>query len=445
MTRTREIFDRCFQRQHLETLFWHKIDGRLATGRDGTGLDQFKENLHSEIDLIRRKVYEKSYSFTRYKPKLLARGPDKKPRVVSIPTFRDRLTLIALNEVLLTVFSDLKTIKPHFHVSDIKSHLSSTSPNMSFIRIDVKDYYDSIECDTLLRNIRKRIRIHEITRLIEDAIYTTTVDSSPSRFGVPQGLSISNILAEIYLSDVDQKVRSTLGPAELYRRYVDDILVIAHPGRITPVYRKVKRFLENKQLECHPLDAEKHKTYTKPVVEGVDFVGFHLSRYNTSVRRKSYERVFFNLCAVFTQYKRNGNLQRFIWRLNLKITGCRFNGQRFGWMFFFSSTEDRKQLMRLDRFVSHKFQELGIPLRERRPKKFIRAFHEIRLNLSHTTYIPDFDTFSLTDMKRELNQIKGEPYHVLDTLNDDTIRRRFFDMVRNEVRTLEQDLWEEFS
>ena len=49
-------------------------------------------------------------------------------------------------------------------------------------------------------------------------------DDKQSEIGVPQGLSISDILAAIYLQDLDKYLSNI--PSSLSFRYVDDILIL---------------------------------------------------------------------------------------------------------------------------------------------------------------------------------------------------------------------------
>ncbi|WP_254844808.1 reverse transcriptase domain-containing protein, partial [Dickeya dadantii] len=79
----------------------------------------------------------------------------------------------------------------------------------SFIKFDVANFYPSIDHVKLISRLRKNIRDERVLKLIESAIKSPTVSKAskkdkPSALGVPQGLSISNILATIYLSNIDK-------------------------------------------------------------------------------------------------------------------------------------------------------------------------------------------------------------------------------------------------
>ena len=76
----------------------------------------------------------------------------------------------------------------------------------------------------------KIVRKKEILHLLKDAISQATLakpsggKKSYQTKGVPQGLSISNILANIYMAPIDCKYSKK--SSYKYYRYVDDILIL---------------------------------------------------------------------------------------------------------------------------------------------------------------------------------------------------------------------------
>lgn len=55
----------------------------------------FEAHLTDNIQIISKKVLAGAYSFTRYREILISKGRGKEPRVISIPTIRDKLALAA--------------------------------------------------------------------------------------------------------------------------------------------------------------------------------------------------------------------------------------------------------------------------------------------------------------------------------------------------------------
>ncbi len=163
-----------FRKAKLEQIYESHIATSRAVGRDGIRSNQFKDSLDSEIELIGRRVTSGTYQFAGYKEKLISKGASKIPRQISIPTFRDRLTLRALNNVLATVFPESKSTNPHAHIRKIWNISSVLPAGHCYLRIDIKNYYPSILHDQLLIVLQSKIRKPEILHLIKQAIQTPT-------------------------------------------------------------------------------------------------------------------------------------------------------------------------------------------------------------------------------------------------------------------------------
>ncbi|MBY3755754.1 reverse transcriptase domain-containing protein [Azospirillum formosense] len=358
MPKPYQIFCKKFKKSNLQYLFEERISKTRTVGRDGVRTSQFADRAIDEVDLISRKVANGTYKFTRYREKLISKGPLKAPRMLSIPTVRDRLTLRALCDFLAEVYPEAVTRKPHDYIKSIKEQLVASDQNAAFLRIDVRDYYPSVNRDLLIKDISKKVRKAEAISLIEKALTTPTF--RPGEGGVPQGLSISNILANIYLLEFDSVIRKN----HKYYRYVDDILIICKSfSHAQDVFNEVKWRLKNERhLECHEL-GDGSKSCISNIQRGVDYLGFHLSSSIISVRESSLRKMISGIISLFSRFRTGaGDAKydaKFTWLLNLRITGCRFEGKNYGWMFFFLQSEDTRQLARLDRLVRNKIIDSG--------------------------------------------------------------------------------------
>lgn len=436
-----------FNAEYLRNLFVEKIVLSSAVGRDGVKRGIFADNLENEIGLILSKVEAQTYQFTGYKEKLISKGAGKEPRQISIPTVRDRVTLRALCDLISNVFVDSKIVPPHEYIKAIKSLAAELGDDYSFLRMDIQTYYPSINQDILLRRIRRRIRKPQIVSLIEKAIKTPTgkrnIPENSNHNGVPQGLSISNILSSVYLAHIDEKYKGKTH----YFRYVDDILIICRSTEAHQVYKDLRADIQRTaRLKCHTLEgAESKKTRIERISDGIDYLGFHITNKTVSVRPSSYKRMFTNLLKVFTNYKYKKEKKRFLWRLNLKISGCVFEGKRLGWMFFFSQTDSTSQLMRLDAFVAKLTRKYHLQNDADKIKTFIKSYHEIRYNANNTDYIPDFGQYSIEQKVEIICLLTNKEPAEVTTWNVALIEERFRKCTLREVVQLEKDLLEVFS
>lgn len=326
---------------------------------------------------------------------MVNKGKGKPPRDLYIPTIRDRLLLKAMNNFLSKIYeAEIDQKMPQMVIRDVKNILESNKYD-SFIKVDIKSFYPSINVDILFRIIKKKVRGQVFIRLLKQALNPKNAQGSSKIDGVPQGLSISNTLAYIYLIDIDCYF-NLLDDVE-YFRYVDDIFILCKKSDSVEIIADLMRLFESKKLTLHPIEKSGSKSKFGSIsLDTFDYLGYMFSNGKVTVRNSSVNTMRIGLVEIFTAYKyaTNKNPDFLRWRLDLKISGCIHEGKMRGWLFFFSQINDLSLIYELDHFVkilSHKFKvESILPT----TKKFSTAFFEITHNLSRTKYIPNFDKFS---------------------------------------------------
>ena len=170
-----EAFNSVFTERHLKALFAEKLQNRASVGLDWVTVGAFRERLDSEVDLIVRKCQAGTYHFTHYRELLISKGPNKLPRCISIPTVRDKLVLLALNEVLKRVYGlDIVTQTPQIVISQIQEEIENNIFD-SYVKYDISSFYASVDHKKLLSMLHRRIRKKQVLSLIVGAITTATV------------------------------------------------------------------------------------------------------------------------------------------------------------------------------------------------------------------------------------------------------------------------------
>lgn len=411
-----------------------------ARGKDGVRQGQFSRNLDGEIKLIKDKIESGSYDFTAYREMLISRGHKRYPRQISVPTIRDRLTLRAVLEHLKHAFPEAISPPPHRYIKEIKNQLKSVRENSSFLRMDIRDFYPSIEHERLLKKLKDRNLDQRFVKLISSAIETPTGDAKERpTIGVPQGLSISNMLASIYMLDFDQACPTDT----FYKRYVDDILIVAPSEKIKSTYEDFHGRLAAIGLKSHPM-GKKGKTEEARVTKSIQYLGYEISKRRVSVRKDSLARMFNNLAKVLTSIRKGKDQQRHLYRLNLKITGCIINNSRRGWIMFFSQTEDKSQLAFLDEWLRKQLAETP-DLNLDGIKTFKRAYYQIRYNLSKTKYIPNFDSYDLSQKTEVIGILSNRSDEQIAAMDIEAIEVEFSRLIGREISELEKDLLKAFS
>lgn len=432
-------FTNFFDPINLKSIFIEHIIYSSATGIDKINQYSFRKQLDEQLVVISRKAINGTYKFSKYKLKLITKGPKKEPREISIPTIRDRIALKAICCFLQQRFeSSLNLQLPQNIVKDIKKHCHSNQYN-AYIKLDVANFYPSINHDTLNIQLKKRIRSQKILNIIFSAIKSPTVTLSKktdtqSLIGVPQGLSISNILAAIYMQNID-KFLAKIPNAKCYR-YVDDILILCNFNESDKISKQVIKKFQQFALKIHDPIEMPQKSKIDNISSNFDYLGYTFKENLISVRNTSIENLKQSLAGIFTSYKysRNKNLLFLEWRLNLRITGCIFENKSKGWLFFFSEINDENLLHCLDHYVKKLCNRFGVHIKQ---KKFVRAYKEISHRKYNSTYVPNFDNYNLEQMGKTLVEYFN---FNMSNLTEEEIKFHFYKRIGGQIRDLEEDI-----
>ena len=135
----------------------------------------------------------------------------------------------------------------------LKTNLENIHNNkLGLIRGDIENFFGSIQQDLLLNNISNIDNNDKLKNNVRN-ILQTYYSFSNTNIGLPRGIAISNYLAEIFLNDIDTKIRN-MSNILLYLRYVDDFIVISTQDNIKELFTKIKLIFNNKNLKLHELN-----------------------------------------------------------------------------------------------------------------------------------------------------------------------------------------------
>ncbi|EMK3330880.1 group II intron reverse transcriptase domain-containing protein [Vibrio parahaemolyticus] len=432
-----------FTSDNLREIYLSNFALSKVTGVDSILPKHFSKRQSQEIDTIVVKVFFEEYKFTRYKEKLISKGANKYPRQIAIPTLRDRIVLKAVNNYLQKNFSsNLKIQVPQQATRDVKLAIESGLYD-TVIKVDIKNFYPTIVHHHLEKSLKELGVEKEAMTLILGALSTGFYKDQSNVVGVPQGLSISNILAEIYMMKIDELFQSK---NVFYKRYVDDVLIFCKEDEANKLYNNYINEVERLGLEVHKAEPDSDKTTIKPIDDEFSYLGYIYNpiRYKgdvtTSIRESSRRRFQDSVAALFTSYANAGRKRSkalLFWKLNLRITGCIANNKCKGWLFFFSEIDDMRMLFELDNMIKKLCERHRIEYKM--VKKLTRAIHEIKHNKWNNNYFPNFDSYDYKSMKEVVSYDKGIPTHKLK-LTDHEIATAFWNIINREVKSMETDI-----
>jgi RNA-directed DNA polymerase len=442
---SQRLFESHFAVETLRELIDTHLMPGGARGVDGTNYDLFIEKWEQEIDLISSRALSGGYKFSPFRQKLIIKDAHSAPRQVSIPTIRDKVALRALNNFLADCFYTARPQHSHQVISAAIGSARNAMATDQFIKLDIQAFYDEIDHKILMQILRSRIRAKAPLMMIEAAIKTptgtTVAEAEHNALGVPQGLSISNILASIYLKSIDGKYEATLGLR--YHRYVDDILCVTSLTEAKGIAAAISKDLKRKKkLKTHSIGSGKSSITT--ISESVVYLGYDFCGTSISVRSSTEKKLLSSLMRIINSAT-NENIERSIWRLNLRLSGCRLNDSNVGWMFYFSQINDKNLLSRVDAQVKKAMVRKFDIATYARCKRLIKSFHEVKYNHRDSNYFHNFDSFERADMISLLKRVFPDRVFNLETKSDADIRRIFNRVITREVREMERDTLGSFS
>lgn len=439
------LFLELFKPESLYEVFEEKFSYASSKGVDRLNGFQYAKRAADDSLIASQKCISGTYRFSPYLENLKAKGRSKPPRLISVPTVRDRIVLNLLNKFLAAAFPECVPRNiANSYVRKIASDLSGKSPADTYVcGCDIKTFYDAIQRDRLLGLVESRVGLTPALSLIEHSLLTPTVTKNARRshyksfktkHGVPQGLAISNILAAIYLQDVDAAMES-MGVS--YYRYVDDVLMYGEEIYVRKAHRSLGARLRSRGLSLHPIGSG--KSHIGPLASSFAYLGYHFVWPKVTVRETTIERLLQSLSAKFSDYVHNKErrLSRFKYltkerlaeifliELNERITGAISEKRRYGWVAYFSQINDLTLLHRLDHTVSKMFGRLADFGHKAPPnlKTFRRAYFEMKFNPTGG-YVRNYDAIVLRGEKLAFLVERGRVAPT-ETLTDEEINARF--------------------
>lgn len=412
-----------FNEDYLRDYFKNNILKKKGGGRDNLSPEKYYEKYGDEFGAISQKCLSGTYRFSYYNEKLVVRGGKKLPRVLSIPTVRDRLVLGVLNDYLSTVFYDCVNHEiPNSLIYRVACYLEDhAQERISFLRTDFHNFYGTLYIKLLMSMIEERVTDEAVLNLIYKAVTTPTVSGSSPKInkrprwrGIPQGLAISNILASIYMKAFDDEFGNE--NAGRYIRYVDDILFLdLQHGNLQDL---MKSEIKRRNLKLI-LSKEKCKSGIIGQ-DSMDFIGYAITD-KIFIRRKNVTAFLNRVASLSTKCKSglvNPHLRPmfikqdsdyvgfYIEEFNRMLSGFKYGNHLYGWLPYFQAINDVSSLYGMDHVIKNKLLN-GLPDDiTSKVNSLVDTYYDIHRN-GGDNLLENYDLLTTIDQKRSFLYRKG--------------------------------------
>ena len=212
--------------------------------------------------------------------------------IIDISNFFDSLKHRELKKQLCTILNQPKLSKAEYKIF-------KSLTTYRYILKNSKEYLELI----LKIQKRKRTDAETIYRLGKGSF-----QKNKSTIGIPQGSPLSGLMANIYLSEFDKKIKN-YSQEVLYKRYSDDIILISDTKKADELFLVIKALLKEYSLSLNPAkvffntflyESETGKILLE-VKDGngksknrkyLDYLGFEFDGKTISIRKKTIQKAY---------------------------------------------------------------------------------------------------------------------------------------------------------
>ena len=251
-----------------------------GAGVDGVTINAFEADLEKNLARLRSELLKQRYRPQRVK-RLLVPKVNGGLRPLALWSLRDKVVQRVVNDCIEPYFEQQFLdcsygFRPGRSIADVvKTIIKHRQANRRWVAdIDIKNCFDSLDPNLLMRFVRRRVRDPFILHLIEAWLKAHVFNalSGPGAIaGASQGAVISPLLANIYLHQIDlQLVKQRYHLV----RYADDLLICARRKvEAQEALQATAQTLQKVRLELHT-----QKSQVVHFDQGFQFLGVFFLR-----------------------------------------------------------------------------------------------------------------------------------------------------------------------
>jgi RNA-directed DNA polymerase len=220
---------------------FEQLRGRAASGIDNITKEQYASDLDVRLDGLVKRLHSMSYRPLPAKRVYIPKPGSRKKRALGIPALEDKLVQSALVRILQQIYEqdfidDSFGFRPNRSCHDALRGLSQTVEGGRvhyIVEADIKGFFDNVDQHQLMAFMEHRIADRRVLRYIKRFLKAGICEDGEHRAsdtGIPQGGSISPLLANIYLHYTldlwyEKRIKPQCQGDSRLIRYADDYVV----------------------------------------------------------------------------------------------------------------------------------------------------------------------------------------------------------------------------
>ena len=329
---------------------------RVEQNKGSHGVDQMPvQNLRTHIVENWQSIKEAILKGT-YEPMPVRRveipKPDGGVRLLGIPTVTDRLIQQAIAQVLSKIYDPMFSEHSYGFRPNRSAH-DAVRKAQGYIKegyrwvvdIDLEKFFDQVNHDRLMSTLAKRIHDKPLLKLIrkylQSGVMIHGVVSSTEK-GTPQGGSLSPLLSNIVLDELDKELEKR---GHKFVRYADDCNIYVKSKRAGErTMASVRRFIERKlRLKVN----EKKSAVDRPWKR--KFLGFSFTdakEPNVRIAKESLKRMKKKVREITSR--------RMPYPMEYRIQ--KLNHYVVGWCGYFALADTKSIFRKLDGWIRRRLR-----------------------------------------------------------------------------------------
>ncbi len=319
--------------------------------------------LNKKYEKICTKIVAGTYIFSIPRKHLISKGHSSKKR--TIYTFNDD-EMIILKYISYLLYDYDYLFSPNLYSfrknTSVKTAIKNISNikninNMHGYKVDIQNYFNSIDVSILLDNLKNDIKDEKLYSLINGILSNESVEFNgeiiSEKKGVMAGTPISAFLANYYIKEIDEFFWKQ---NVVYSRYADDIILFCNTKEeLLEMQRILKDFFDKYNLKVNP-----EKEYFFKPADKWEFLGFSFDNKTIDLSDNSVRKIKAKIRRSAKGIRRWMLRRNLDYTLALKAMNRKFNRKFFGkqekeelsWKYwFFPTINTTRSLKIIDNYM----------------------------------------------------------------------------------------------